>query len=121
MEVQTPSPGGSCWLASHVAASRMRYNRQLMIAILHDKVQIACNVNATVILLGQDPWSYQNFDMGAAKKYIPGPAQHGGLTEAPGAGLPVPVRSNSSSHLTAENHVTRRTAGRLVEGTGASR
>jgi glutathione-independent formaldehyde dehydrogenase len=48
----------------------MRYNRQLMMAILHDKVQIANNVNATVIPLDQAPQGYQDFDRGAAKKYI---------------------------------------------------
>jgi glutathione-independent formaldehyde dehydrogenase len=48
----------------------MRYNRQLMMAILHDKVQIARNVNATVIPLDQAPQGYQDFDKGAAKKYV---------------------------------------------------
>jgi glutathione-independent formaldehyde dehydrogenase len=48
----------------------MPYNRQLMRAILHDKVQIADNVNATVIPLDQAPQGYQDFDKGAAKKYI---------------------------------------------------
>ena len=48
----------------------MRYNRQLMMAILHDKVQIAKNVNATVIPLDQAPQGYQDFDKGAAKKFI---------------------------------------------------
>ena len=48
----------------------MRYNRQLMMAILHDKVQIAKNVNATVIPLDQAPQGYQDFDRGAAKKFI---------------------------------------------------
>jgi glutathione-independent formaldehyde dehydrogenase len=48
----------------------MRYNRQLMEAILHDKVQIARNVGATVIPLDEAPQGYQDFDKGAAKKYI---------------------------------------------------
>ncbi len=48
----------------------MRYNRQLMMAILSDKVQIARNVNATVIPLDQAPQGYQEFDRGAARKYV---------------------------------------------------
>jgi glutathione-independent formaldehyde dehydrogenase len=53
----------------------MRYNRQLMEAILHDKVQIARNVGATVIPLEDAPQGYQDFDKGAAKKYILDPNQ----------------------------------------------
>jgi glutathione-independent formaldehyde dehydrogenase len=53
----------------------MRYNRQLMNAILHDKVQIARNVNATVVPLDQAPEGYQDFDKGAAKKYVLDPNQ----------------------------------------------
>jgi glutathione-independent formaldehyde dehydrogenase len=41
-----------------------------MMAILHDKVQIAKNVNATVIPLDEAPQGYQAFDQGAAKKYV---------------------------------------------------
>ncbi|TDD98962.1 formaldehyde dehydrogenase, glutathione-independent [Jiangella asiatica] len=48
----------------------MRYNRQLMMAILHDRVQIAKNVNATVIPLDQAPQGYTEFDQGAARKYV---------------------------------------------------
>jgi glutathione-independent formaldehyde dehydrogenase len=48
----------------------MRYNRGLMMAILHDKVQIAKAVNATVIPLEQAPQGYADFDSGAAKKYV---------------------------------------------------
>jgi glutathione-independent formaldehyde dehydrogenase len=48
----------------------MRYNRQLMQAILHDKAQIARNVNATVLPLEQAPQGYQDFDRGAAKKFV---------------------------------------------------
>ncbi len=47
-----------------------RYNRQLMMAILHDKVQIAKAVNATVIPLDQAPQGYKDFDKGAAKKFV---------------------------------------------------
>jgi glutathione-independent formaldehyde dehydrogenase len=48
----------------------MRYNRQLMMAILHDRVQIAKNVNATAIPLEDAPQGYADFDKGAAKKYV---------------------------------------------------
>ena len=56
----------------------MRYHRQLMNAILHDKVQIARAVNATVIPLEQAPEGYQEFDRGAAKKFVLNP--HGMIT-----------------------------------------
>ncbi|MBA3349969.1 MAG: formaldehyde dehydrogenase, glutathione-independent [Actinobacteria bacterium] len=48
----------------------MKYHRQLMHAILHDKVQIAKAVNATVITLDEAPQGYQDFDKGASKKYV---------------------------------------------------
>lgn len=48
----------------------MRYNRQLMMAILNDKVQIAKAVNATVIPLDEAPKGYVDFDKGAAKKFV---------------------------------------------------
>ncbi|QEW04301.1 formaldehyde dehydrogenase, glutathione-independent [Microbacterium lushaniae] len=51
----------------------MRYNRQLMMAILHDKVQIARAVNATPISLEDAPRGYAEFDQGAAKKYVLNP------------------------------------------------
>jgi glutathione-independent formaldehyde dehydrogenase len=48
----------------------MRYHRGLMMAILHDKVQIAKAVNATVISLEDAPQGYKDFDKGAAKKFV---------------------------------------------------
>ena len=48
----------------------LRYNRQLMQAILHDKVQIAKAVNVTVISLDEAPQGYKDFDKGAAKKFV---------------------------------------------------
>ena len=48
----------------------MKYNRDLMMAILHDKVQIAKAVNATTISLDQVPESYREFDSGVARKYV---------------------------------------------------
>jgi glutathione-independent formaldehyde dehydrogenase len=51
----------------------MRYHRQLMNAILHDRVQIAKAVNATVITLDEAPQGYKDFDKGAARKYVLNP------------------------------------------------
>ena len=48
----------------------MRYHRGLMQAILHDKIQIAKAVNATVISLDEGPQGYKDFDKGAAKKFV---------------------------------------------------
>jgi len=48
----------------------MRYHRQLMMAILNDKVQSAKAVNATVSRLDDAPQGYQDFRKGAAKKYV---------------------------------------------------
>ncbi len=48
----------------------MRYNHGLMMAILHDKVQIAKAVNATTISLDQAPQGYADFDKGAAQKFV---------------------------------------------------
>jgi glutathione-independent formaldehyde dehydrogenase len=48
----------------------MKYNRALMQCILHDKVQIAKDVNVTVITLDKAPQGYKDFDKGAARKYV---------------------------------------------------
>ena len=65
---------GLGWAKSHSFSTGqcpvMRYHRQLMQAILYDKVQIADAVNATVISLDDAPEGYQAFDQGAAKKYV---------------------------------------------------
>jgi glutathione-independent formaldehyde dehydrogenase len=65
---------GLGWAKSHVLTTGqcpvMRYNRQLMMAILHDRVSIAKNVNATPIPLDQAPRGYEEFDQGAASKYV---------------------------------------------------
>jgi glutathione-independent formaldehyde dehydrogenase len=55
----------------------MQYHRGLMQAILHDRVQIAKAVNATVISLDEAPTGYRDFDKGAARKYLLDP--HGVL------------------------------------------
>jgi glutathione-independent formaldehyde dehydrogenase len=51
----------------------MRYNRQLMTAILHDKVAIADAVGATPMGLDDAPQGYADFDKGAARKYVLNP------------------------------------------------
>ncbi|MFF2348043.1 formaldehyde dehydrogenase, glutathione-independent [Pseudarthrobacter sp. NPDC058119] len=51
----------------------MKYNRQLMMAILNDRVSIAKNVNAKAIPLEDAPKGYAEFDAGAATKYVLNP------------------------------------------------
>jgi glutathione-independent formaldehyde dehydrogenase len=51
----------------------MSYNRQLMQAILYDKVQIAKAVNVEVISLDDAPKGYAEFDNGVAKKFVINP------------------------------------------------
>ncbi len=48
----------------------MKYHRGLMMAILHDKVQIAKAVGATPISLDEAPDAYQRFDAGAPQKFV---------------------------------------------------
>ena len=75
---------GLGWAKSHRMAMGqtpvLRYNRQLMQAILHDRLPIAKIVNATVITLDRAPEGYQEFDKGAAKKFVIDP--HGTVTAA---------------------------------------
>jgi glutathione-independent formaldehyde dehydrogenase len=65
---------GLGWAKSHAFTTGqcpvMRYHRDLMQAILNDRVQIAKAVNATVITLDDAPKGYQDFDKGAAKKFV---------------------------------------------------
>ncbi|NTX51657.1 formaldehyde dehydrogenase, glutathione-independent [Myxococcus llanfairpwllgwyngyllgogerychwyrndrobwllllantysiliogogogochensis] len=55
----------------------LRYNRQLMQAILHGRLPIAKAVNATVISLDDAPRGYHEFDTGVARKFVIDP--HGML------------------------------------------
>jgi len=48
----------------------MRYHRQLMNCILHNKIEIAKAVNVTVVSLDDAPKAYQDFDNGAPKKFV---------------------------------------------------
>lgn len=72
---------GVGWAKAHSFATgqcpAMRYHRELMMAILNDRVQIARNVNATVIALDDAPQGYQEFDQGVPKKFVLDP--HGVL------------------------------------------
>jgi glutathione-independent formaldehyde dehydrogenase len=58
----------------------LKYNRQLMQAILWDKLPIAEVVNVKVIKLDQAPEGYKNFDAGTASKFVIDP--HGQLKAA---------------------------------------
>jgi glutathione-independent formaldehyde dehydrogenase len=65
---------GLGWAKSHVFTTGqcpvMKYNRQLMNAILFDRIKIAKACNVTVIKLDDAPQGYIDFDKGAAKKFV---------------------------------------------------
>lgn len=75
---------GLGWAKSHTLSTGqcpvLKYNRQLMQAILYDKVQIAKAVNVTTISLDEAPAGYRDFDKGAAKKFVLDP--HGMIPAA---------------------------------------
>ncbi len=75
---------GLGWAKSHRFSTGqtpvLKYNHQLMQAILHDRLPIAKIVNATVIRLDEAPQGYKDFDKGAAKKFVLDP--HGSLGKA---------------------------------------
>lgn len=75
---------GLGWAKSHRFSTGqtpvLKYNRQLMQAILHDRLPVAKIVNATVISLDKAPEGYKDFDKGAAKKFVLDP--HGSLAKA---------------------------------------
>jgi glutathione-independent formaldehyde dehydrogenase len=75
---------GLGWAKSHSFTTGqcpvLRYNRGLMMSILHDKAHIADAVNATVIPLEDAPRGYREFDQGAARKYVLDP--HGMVPSA---------------------------------------
>ena len=68
---------GLGWAKSHFFYTGQcpvkKYNRSLMMSILHDRAHIADAVNATVITLDEAPEGYKDFDKGAAKKYVLNP------------------------------------------------
>lgn len=65
---------GLGWAKSHVFTTGqcpvMKYHRQLMMAILHDKINIAKAVNVTVVSLDNAVQGYRDFDKGAARKFV---------------------------------------------------
>ncbi|GAA1175851.1 MULTISPECIES: formaldehyde dehydrogenase, glutathione-independent [Nesterenkonia] len=65
---------GLGWAKSHSFMTGQcpvkQYNRKLMNLILHDRAQIAKAVNATAIGLDDAPRGYQEFDDGAARKFV---------------------------------------------------
>ncbi|MES2261798.1 MAG: formaldehyde dehydrogenase, glutathione-independent [Pseudomonadota bacterium] len=65
---------GLGWAKSHSLHTGqtpvMKYNRQLMQAILWDKIRIAEIVGVQVITLDQAPEGYGSFDAGAPKKFV---------------------------------------------------
>lgn len=65
---------GLGWARSHTLTTGqcpvMKYNRQLMQAILYDKIKIAKAVNVEVISLDEAPRGYKDFDKGAARKFV---------------------------------------------------
>ncbi len=65
---------GLGWARSHAFFTGqcpvMRYNRQLMMAILYVRVQIAKAVNATPIPLDAAPQGYRDFNKGVARKFV---------------------------------------------------
>jgi len=65
---------GLGWAKSHTFVTGqtpvMQYNRDLMMAILSGRAQIAKAVNATLISLEEAPDAYQQFDRGVSRKYV---------------------------------------------------
>ena len=65
---------GLGWAKSHTICTGqcpvMKYNRDLMQCILHDKIQIAKAVNVQTITLDDAPRGYSDFDKGAATKFV---------------------------------------------------
>jgi glutathione-independent formaldehyde dehydrogenase len=72
---------GLGWAKSHGFTTGqcpvMKYNRELMQAILWDRIKIADAVNVQVITLEDAPLGYKDFDKGAAKKFVLDP--HGSI------------------------------------------
>ncbi|HRI88300.1 MAG TPA: formaldehyde dehydrogenase, glutathione-independent [Candidatus Hydrogenedentes bacterium] len=65
---------GLGWAKSHCFTTGqcpvMKYHRNLMQAILYDKIKIAKATNVSIISLNDAPKGYKDFDKGAAKKYV---------------------------------------------------
>jgi glutathione-independent formaldehyde dehydrogenase len=65
---------GLGWAKSHTFVTGqtpvMKYHRDLMMAILSGRAQIAKAVNATLISLNDAPQAYQDFDRGVSRKFV---------------------------------------------------
>ncbi|MGG1636812.1 formaldehyde dehydrogenase, glutathione-independent [Paenibacillus sp. MCAF9] len=65
---------GLGWAKSHTFVTGqtpvMKYNRELMMAIMSGRAQIAKAVNATLISLNDAPKAYQDFDRGVSRKFV---------------------------------------------------
>lgn len=65
---------GLGWAKSHTFVTGqtpvMKYHRELMMAILSGRAQIAKAVNATLISLNDAPQAYQDFDRGVSRKFV---------------------------------------------------
>src|SRR5437763_16090746 len=74
---------GQGWSKSHSFHTGqtpvLRYNRQLLQAILWDRLPIAKIVNAKVITLDEAPKAYAAFDSGVANKFVIDP--HGDVSQ----------------------------------------
>lgn len=63
-------PGGARVQSFHTEQGPLlKYNRQLMQAVLHGRLNIADIVNAQVISLEDAAKGYEGFDQGAAKNF----------------------------------------------------
>jgi glutathione-independent formaldehyde dehydrogenase len=75
---------GLGWAKSHALFTGqtpvMKYNRGLMMAILHDRIHIAKAVNTTLISLDNATRGYADFDKGVARKFVIDP--HNSLKRA---------------------------------------
>ncbi|MGI4877018.1 MAG: formaldehyde dehydrogenase, glutathione-independent, partial [Janthinobacterium lividum] len=75
---------GLGWAKSHSLHTGqtpvLKYNRQLMQALLHDRLPIAKIVNAQVLTLDEAPKGYAEFDKGSAAKFVLDP--HGVIAKS---------------------------------------
>ena len=75
---------GLGWAKSHSLHTGqtpvLKYNRQLMQALLHDRLPIAKIVNAQVLTLDEAPKGYAEFDKGIAAKFVLDP--HGAIAKS---------------------------------------
>lgn len=65
---------GLAWVKGHFFGTGqcpvMRYNRELMEAILHDRIHPGKALNVTFISLDDAPQAYRNFDEGVPRKFV---------------------------------------------------